>query len=278
MTNQHQTSDCLYCHIRKCLDETEPADKVESSFRIRNAFHRGELHRYVDCNPPGAIVAGIPRVLELLDPRDLPRRSLSTPEGQIAMLHAIAHIEFSAINLAWDAAFRFRDMPDEYYHDWAGVAADEARHFTLLQERLRMLGSDYGQLPAHKGLWDMAVRTAGDVLARMALVPRAMEARGLDVTPGITRRFQQIGDNESVDILNVIVREEVGHVRIGTRWFNSLCADRGLQPEPTYFALLDEFLDGDIRPPLDLKARGRAGFTDEELDELEKRCEKRTVQ
>ena len=189
-------------------------------------------------------------------------------------MHAVAHIEFNAINLACDAIYRFRDLPDAYYADWAEVASEEAYHFSLLQGRLEQLGYNYGDFPAHNGLWELAVKTAGDPLMRMALVPRVMEARGLDVTPGMMERFASIGDQESVAILEIILRDEVGHVEAGSRWFRHLCEQRGLEPEATYFALLEEHLGGAIRCPLHKSARREAGFTESELGRLEALCKK----
>jgi uncharacterized ferritin-like protein (DUF455 family) len=210
----------------------------------------------------------------LVSPGRLAQRRIGTPEGQAALIHAVAHIEFIAINLACDAVFRFRDMPDAYYADWVRVAAEEAYHFSLLHTRLGQLGYAYGDFPAHNGLWDLAVRTAHDPLLRMALVPRVMEARGLDVTPGMMERFASIGDQQTVAILQIILRDEVGHVEAGSRWFRYLCEQRGLEPEATYFDLLQEHLAGGIRCPLHKPARLAAGFTESELGRLEALCKK----
>ncbi|MEJ2654165.1 MAG: ferritin-like domain-containing protein [Acidihalobacter sp.] len=155
----------------------------------------------------------------------MPRRGLGTREGRAALVHAVAHIEFNAINLALDAVYRFRSLPRAYYDDWLRVADEEARHFMLLADRLTDFGMRYGDLPAHNGLWEMAVKTADDWLLRMALVPRVLEARGLDVTPGMIERLRQAGDMETVAALEVILREEVGHVAIGSRWFEEARGD-----------------------------------------------------
>jgi uncharacterized ferritin-like protein (DUF455 family) len=189
-------------------------------------------------------------------------------EGRAALLHAVAHIEFNAINLALDAAWRFRGLPREFVLDWVGVAADEARHFRLLRDRLAALGYAYGDFPAHNGLWDMAEKSAGRCLARMALVPRLLEARGLDVTPGMIARFRSLGDLESVAILETILREEVGHVAIGTRWFEWCCAREGVAPGETFLALLREVARGALRGPFNMEARRAAGFDDAELERL----------
>ncbi|MBF6592788.1 MAG: ferritin-like domain-containing protein, partial [Ktedonobacterales bacterium] len=184
--------------------------------------------------------------------------------GRIALAHAVAHIEFNAINLALDAALRFTGMPVEYYREWLSVAQDEARHFGLLRDWLRAHGADYGDLSAHNGLWEAAEQTAHDPLARMALVPRVLEARGLDVTPGLITRLQQVGESGLVAVLGVILREEVAHVAIGTHWFRYLCAQRELDPVATFRALLREHRVF-LRAPLNIEARRRAGFVDAEL-------------
>ncbi len=179
---------------------------------------------------------GRPECPALVPPRSLPRRGLGDARGRAALLHAVAHIEFNAINLALDAVQRFPDLPAAFHGDWISVADEEARHFGLMRDRLRALGADYGDLPAHDGLWQMAVATAEDPLRRMALVPRVLEARGLDVTPAMITRLRGAGDDASADALAVILRDEVGHVAIGSRWFRWLCAERGLSDpgRPTY--------------------------------------------
>ena len=204
-----------------------------------------------------------PRPL-LVSPREVPSRGLGSVEGRAALCHAVAHIEFNAINLALDAALRFVGMPAAYYADWLSVAQDEARHFLLMRQRLQQLGYDYGDFAAHNGLWESAEKTAHDVLVRMACVPRVLEARGLDVTPNLIRRLREVGDLETVAVLEVILTEEVGHVEIGSRWFRHCCAERGLDPVPTFRRLLAE--QGiTLRPPFNHEARARAGFVPDEL-------------
>nr|WP_240433414.1 ferritin-like domain-containing protein [Solimonas sp. K1W22B-7] len=214
-----------------------------------------------------ANVPGRPEQPALIRPRDVPHRGLGSVAGRVALLHAVAHIEFNAINLALDACWRFRDMPADYYRDWLSVAQDEARHFMLLSQRLAQLGAAYGDLPAHNGLWEAAEKTAADPLLRMALVPRVLEARGLDVTPGMILRLTEVGDAETVSILHVILDEEVRHVAIGTQWFEYLCAQRGLDPRPTFARLLAEHRVR-VAPPLNREARARAGFAEDEMDAL----------
>jgi len=218
--------------------------------------------------------AGRPEKPELVSPSEVPRRKLGSPLGHAAMIHAVAHIEFNAINLACDAAYRFRGLPEQYYADWLKVASEEAYHFSMLQGRLEQLGYQYGDFPAHSGLWDLAQQTAHDVRQRMALVPRVMEARGLDVTPGMIERFSRIGDKDSVRILQIILRDEVGHVEAGSRWFHYLCERDGLDSEQYYFELLNNYFKGGIRCPLHKAARLEAGFSERELEQLEALCKK----
>lgn len=212
-------------------------------------------------------VPGRPQQPVLVSPRDVPRRALGSVEGRCALLHAVAHIEFNAINLALDAVCRFDGLPVAFYFDWISVAQDEARHFQLLQRRLRELGRRYGDFTAHNGLWEAAEKTAHDPLVRMALVPRVLEARGLDVTPSIIGRLRDVGDPDSIAVLEVILREEVRHVAIGTRWFEHLCAARGLDPQATFVRLLAEHRVR-VAPPLNRPARVQAGFGEAEMDAL----------
>ena len=253
-----------------CIATADPDRKCLLTRKAQQAWEEDAMDFSMPAyGPDGIADPGRPARPPLVPPSQLPHRKLASAEGRAAFLHALAHIEFNAINLAWDAVYRFRDMPVDFYTDWLGVAADEARHFALLRERLRDLGYDYGDFPAHDGLWDMAVRTAHDSLVRMALVPRMLEARGLDVTPPMISRLRQLGDMESVRILDIILHDEIGHVESGTRWFNHLCKERGLEPLETFMKLIDEFLQGRIRRPLNLEARTRAGFCGNELELLE---------
>ena len=213
-------------------------------------------------------IPGRPPRPVLVRPSELSQRSPRTLEGRAALLHALAHIEFNAIDLALDAVWRFAGLPREFYEDWARVAAEEALHFGLLRERLRALGFDYGDFPAHNGLWEMAEKTRGDPLARIALVPRVLEARGLDVSPPIRAKLAAAGDHEAAAVLDVILRDEIGHVAIGNRWYRWLCERRGLDP---LTAWLDAARAHDAplpRGPFNFEARRAAGFADEELAEL----------
>ena len=260
----------LFKAAATCLSANTPDTKVAATAAAAAAFARGELTVPHDAPPPRPItMPGRPSRPRLVSPRDLPRRGLGSDEGRAAFLHAIAHIEFNAIDLAWDAVYRFRGLPDQYYADWVAVAADEARHFTLLRARLREFGHDYGDFDAHNGLWEMAQKTAGDGLARMALVPRVLEARGLDVTPGMIAKLKQLGDEDTVGILETILREEVAHVAAGSRWYRWFCERAGVDPRSRFRELLAEHAVGVVRGPFNLEARALAGFDPEELAALE---------
>ncbi|WP_321876576.1 ferritin-like domain-containing protein [Paraburkholderia bannensis] len=215
-----------------------------------------------------ADLPGRPARPDLVEPRSLQRRSMSTPQGRVVLLHALAHIEFNAINLALDAVWRFAGMPDAFYANWLKVAAEEAYHFSLVRQRLADYGHDYGDFPAHNGLWEMCERTCDDVLARMALVPRVLEARGLDASPPIRARLTQAQDHESAAILDIILRDEVGHVRIGNHWFRFLCELRGLDPHAAWLELAARYHAPRMRGPFNVEARRSAGFDEAELDAL----------
>lgn len=221
--------------------------------------------------------AGRPARPRLVSPLAVPRRSPHTVAGRAALVHALAHIEFNAVNLALDATYRFRGLPREYYRDWLGVAQEEAQHFVLLRTHLRTLGYDYGDFPAHDGLWDMAVKTAHDPLARMALVPRVLEARGLDASPALIAKFAAVGDTAAVAILTTIARDEVAHVRIGTDWYRHLCVQRGIDPLTTFQTLLRVYNAPRVRPPFAIDARHAAGFSDAELAVLAEFAEERAT-
>ncbi len=216
-----------------------------------------------------APLPGRPAKPELVHHVALRQRPIHTLPGRCGLLHAVAHIEFNAINLALDAIWRFAGMPERYYLDWVQVAQEEALHFALLREHLNSLGCDYGDFDAHEGLWQMAERTKGDVLARMALVPRTLEARGLDAAPPMQAKLAKVGDTRAVEILDVILRDEVGHVAIGNHWYAHLCAQRGLEPLAHYAVLAREYEAPRLRAPFNLDARRRAGFTAAELEQLQ---------
>src|SRR5690606_1403694 len=228
----------LFDAANACLAIREPAEKVRRTHAVAAAVRAGELAMSEEAPAPEPIgVPGRPERPRLVMPREVPQRGLGSVGGRAAFLHAIAHIEFNAINLAWDAGYRFRGMPAAYYVDWVGVADDEARHFMLLDTRLRELGYAYGDFDAHNGLWEMAVKTADSGRKRMALVPRVLEARGLDVTPGMIARLRANDDEASAAILEIILREEVAHVAAGSRWFHWHCEHEGLSPMGEFIRL-----------------------------------------
>ncbi len=213
-------------------------------------------------------VPGCPARPELRSHLDVPKRSPFTREGLAALLHAVTHIEFNAINLALDAIWRFDGMPRQYYLDWLKVAAEEAHHFSLLRAHLQSMGYDYGDFPAHTGLWDMTEKTKSDVLARMALVPRTLEARGLDATPPMQAKLRRVGTPHAlraVEILGVILHDEIGHVAIGNHWYRHLCSQRELNPVAHYAVLAQQYNAPRIKGPLNLDARRKAGFEESEL-------------
>ncbi|PHS69140.1 MAG: hypothetical protein COB23_07240 [Methylophaga sp.] len=254
----------------ECLLITEPLKKVEYTRTLYQRWLNGELTISTDAlSLPD--IAGHPDKPELVAPRDLPRRRNSAATGTATLIHAITHIEFNAINLAWDAVARFPNLPHQFYDDWARVASEEAEHFVLLRDHLLSLGYDYGDFPAHNGMWEMAKKTHHDPLIRMALVPRVLEARGLDVTPKMMDKLTGSGDLRAVEILAIILREEIGHVTIGTHWFNYLCEQRSVDPFTTFKDLLDTYFSGELRGPFHTEARKQAGFTDAEMALLEGR-------
>lgn len=258
----------VYERARAVLRCPGPAGKCEAATDMLQAWSAGRLAVDGDGSAEPVDQPGRPDRPALVHPRDLPQRSLHTDEGRLRLMHAIAHIEFNAINLAADAVHRFRGLPAGYYGDWIRVAADEARHFQMVCDYLEQRGCAYGDYPAHNGLWDMAEKTADDALARMALVPRVLEARGLDVTPGMIDGLRRAGDEAAAEILEVIYREEIDHVAAGSRWFGYLCRQRGLKPAEAFFELVERRFAGQLRGPFNFDAREQAGFEAEELERL----------
>jgi len=259
---------CLFEQALYCLLLDQPQKKVDAVLLLKNSWSNGELsfNTFTDIKP--LPVPGRPDKPALVDPKNVPRRSFSGLTGRLALVHAIAHIEFNAINLALDAVYRFQDMPEQYYSDWCRVAAEEAQHFTMLTDYLASHGMAYGDIPAHNGLWEMAVKTDFDVLVRMALVPRVLEARGLDVTPGMIKKLQPTGDTQLIKILQKIFDEEIGHVKIGTNWYKSLCEDRQLDADETFIQLIEKYMQGAKFGPFEVDARTEAGFSHEEMQAL----------
>ena len=246
---------------RNVLLAAEPKEKVKAARSAARAWRRGELAHEFDVRMPDSPAR--PGRPELLPPSRMPKRGRGGSErGRIAMLHALAHIEFAAIDLAFDLAGRFgAGFPRAFVDDWFAVGADEAMHFALLDRRLRALGSGYGELPAHDGLWEAAAATAGDPLARLAVVPMVLEARGLDVTPAAVARFEAAGDARSAAILGRIYRDEIRHVAAGSRWFKRGCESRRIEPVSAWKRLVGTHFRGVLKPPFNDSARDEAGLS-----------------
>ncbi len=251
------------------LADCDAVHKADGVRDLALAWTSGKIG--LDANASLAVtrtIPGRPEKPELVSPLLVKRRSMNTPEGRAILIHALAHIEFNAINLALDAIWRFDGMPREYYSDWMQVADEEALHFSLLTGHLKVLGYSYGDFPAHNSLWEMATKTQHDILARIALVPRTMEARGLDATPPLRAKLAQAGDDKAASILDTILRDEIGHVAIGNRWYAYICGQRGLEPVTTFAQLSKEYAAPLLRGPFNLVARRAAGFTEVELKAL----------
>lgn len=254
----------------ECLITSDPLNKVLAVQDLARHFEKGncEINPSITLKCNSNMIPGRPDKPVLVDPMTVKKRSMNTVEGRAALLHALTHIEFNAINLALDAICRFPGMPLKYYSDWLRVAREESFHFSLLNQHITALGYEYGSFPGHNSLWEMVQKTSGDVLARMALVPRTMESRGLDALPAIRQRFVQIKDQTVVGILDIILRDEVGHVLIGNRWFNHLCQEKRLDPIKTYRDLTFTYKAPILKGPFNIEARKDAGFTDAELEEM----------
>ena len=251
-----------------CIQINDPFEKAACAQALYKRWLANELDQS-SCNEPERIInPGRPERPRLVSPRKVPKRSFHSEQGLTRLAHAITHIEFNAINLALDAVYRFRSMPHDYYSDWLRVAAEESSHFLMLEKYLEDNGSGYGEYDAHNGLWEMALKTDDDVMVRMALVPRVLEARGLDVTPGMIAKLKKVGEQQLVEILQVIHREEIGHVLIGTRWFNYVCEQRALSPGVIFTELLNDYMQGVIHGPFDEESRIQAGFTEDEMQYL----------
>jgi uncharacterized ferritin-like protein (DUF455 family) len=248
---------------RAVLLAAEPRNKVRTARAAARAWRRGELAHAFDVAMPDHPAR--PASPELLPPNRMPKRGRGGSEkGRAALLHALAHIEFSAIDLAFDCAGRFGSaFPRWFVDDWVSVGADEAMHFAVLDRRLRGLGLHYGALPAHAGLWEAAEATAGDVMARLAVVPMVLEARGLDVTPETVARFRAAGDERSARILHRIYTDEIRHVGFGAKWFGVACAETDVEPAPLWQDLVRRYFRGQLKPPFNDSARQEAGLTRE---------------
>ncbi len=257
----------IYSACFACLMQPDPFSKADMVVALFKGLHTFE--RNCPSEAPRRIeTPGIPETPRLVDPRQVSKRGFGSDAGRLSLLHALAHIEFNAINLALDAAYRFRDMPEQFAENWLLVAAEESIHFLLVAERLRQLDTRYGAFDAHAGLWNMALKTDHDVMVRMALVPRVLEARGLDVAPPMIEKFRQREDHISADILQRIFNDEIRHVQIGNHWFRYCCDGRSLKPSDVFAQLLRQHSRGYLRGPYNAEARVQAGFSLDELDAL----------
>jgi len=242
----------------------DPDEKARCTRAIDLSLPAG-AHDAIE-EPPG--LPGRPDRPPLVHHIDVPKPSMRTLEGRAALLHSLAHIEYNAINLALDATWRFQGQPEAYYREWMNIAQEEALHFELLRDHLRSLGFEYGDFPAHNGLWELAEKTRHDLLARMALVPRTMEARGLDASPPVKAKLVGAGDKRAGEILDIILRDEIGHVAVGNHWYRQACEQRGLDPVAAYAEMAEHYGAPRPRGPFNFEARRAAGFTEEELDRL----------
>jgi uncharacterized ferritin-like protein (DUF455 family) len=260
-------TDSLAVAASTILQSPDPATKVSLSHAVAADWRRGTIAEIGRAEPPDRPAR--PARPALRAPRQVPRRRITTgTKGRVALLHALAHIELNAIDLAWDIIARFTEagLPRAFYDDWVGVADEEAAHHALLAERLNALDADYGDLPAHDGLWQAASATADDLLARLAVVPLVLEARGLDVTPAMMAKLSAVGDDESAAILGTIYDDEIGHVAVGKRWFDYLAERRGLAPLETWQTLVRRYFKGALKPPFNRQARQAAGLASQFYD------------
>ncbi len=273
MNSPHLTAPTDFTELRalalQWVGEIDASRKAKGAIGMATSWQAGDL----TLNTRQLLVArlpipGRPAVPELISPKFVKHRSMLTVEGRAAMIHALTHIEFNAINLALDAIWRFADMPAAYYVDWLQVAGEEALHYSLLAAHLQTLGYQYGDFPAHNSMWEMADKTSDDILARMALVPRTLEARGLDATPRTRNKLAQAGDHSAAAILDIILRDEIGHVAIGNHWYKMLCDERGFDPVTAYASLTIRYNAPVLKGPFNLPARRAAGFSEIELTAL----------
>lgn len=249
---------------RDVLLTSNAIEKCCKSQAVGDAWHKKSMSQVGAAPAPDRPAR--PDAPALLAPQDVPRRRINRGiAGRIALLHALCHIELNAVDLAWDIIIRFtdQDLPTDFFDDWVKVATEEARHFMMLSDRLKQLDAAYGDLPAHDGLWDAALETRHDLAARLAIVPMVLEARGLDVTPAMIEKLRGVEDTASADILEVIYREEIGHVRIGKRWFTFVCARRNQEPGTFWRDLVAKHFRGDLKPPFNVPARDQAGLPED---------------
>ena len=260
MTDQPPVPATLTEAALAVLDEPAPEAKVSLIRRFAAAWAEGRIAGVGRAMPPNRPAR--PSKPDLRPPREMPKRKLGSAAGRVAFVHALAHIELNAIDLAWDIIARFtgEGLPGAFYDDWTRIAAEEAEHFSLLCRRLREMGAAYGMLPAHDGLWEAAEKTADDLLRRLALVPMVLEARGLDTTPAAAGRLRAEGDEGTARLIEAVLEDEISHVAAGVRWFEFLCRRRRLDPVETFHAVVAERFNGRLKPPFNGDARARARF------------------
>ena len=255
---------------RNVLLTADPHEKCQKSRDVADLWRRGEIPEHGTAPVPDRPAR--PTEPALLHPSDVPRRKINRgTAGRVALLHALSHIELNAVDLAWDIIIRFADanLPRDFFDDWVLVGAEEAKHFTLLATRLHDFDTAYGDLPAHDGLWDAALETRHDLAARLAIVPLVLEARGLDVTPMMIGKLRDVDDDESADILAIVYKDEIGHVRIGQRWFEFECARRGDDGETLWRELVARHFRGELKPPFNVPARDQAGMPEDWYTNIE---------
>ena len=266
------TTSQFFKDVYDCLIETNVTQKCLLTRQLYQKYDTVLKLQGIDFSvlavEDGRQIPGVPSKPIHVAPAKVKKRGLGSDRGRATFIHSIAHIEFNAINLALDAAWRFRGMPTLFYRDWLDVAAEEAQHFGLLQNRLQELGFDYGDFTAHNGLWEMAEDTAHDVMTRMALVPRVLEARGLDITPLMMEKLSRVGDVQTVKILETILNDEIRHVGIGSHWFHYCCAQKDVAPMSTFLSLINQYLVCPPKSPFNDEARDKAGFSAEEIEAL----------
>ncbi|MEM7775972.1 MAG: ferritin-like domain-containing protein [Pseudomonadota bacterium] len=262
------TPDTLYDAARYIVAEADLTQKTQRARQTAKAWFGRRLSiGLASRHAPLPSRPGRPDRPELRAPRDMPRRTTQGARGRFALLHALAHIELNAVDMTWDLVARYVDarvplsLPLSFFDNWVQVGLEEAKHFDLLRSRLMELGGAYGDLPAHDGLWQAAEGTGNDLLARLAIVPLVLEARGLDVTPGMIKKLHEAGDTPSADILKIIYRDEKRHVAFGAQWFRYLCDREGCAPEPRFHALVRKYFKGSLKPPFNDRARSEAGLT-----------------
>jgi uncharacterized ferritin-like protein (DUF455 family) len=259
----------LYQQSKECFLTADPIAKTALTEQLAGQWFSGKLE-WKDGETP--LILNEPGRLEkpeIVLPKDLIKRKLGSEVGRAALIHSLAHIELTAVNLALDTIYRYRGLPKEYYDDWIQCAREEAGHFMMLRERLIEMGFDYGSFSAHNELWKMAVSTADDLMDRMGVVHRAFEARALDVIPSSLVKFERLNDTKMVKVLTVICNDEIGHVNSGTRWFRYRCEQENLDPDTTFFRLLEKYMGGSLAGPFNREARLKAGFSEQEMDYLE---------